>query len=567
MRTSAVLVVLAVIHSPPPVAAATIVATEAADVCSPSTDPCVIRDTVKPIDGAILDFGARRVEIVSPGKLDIGAGEVEVRCGELRTAVGETLVIDVRGPAGPDGSEGGFLTIVARRACSVGGAVCLTDAGCAGGTCTVGTGNVVLDGVVRADAAFPGLLAIEAAGSVSLMGQVVVSSTDAEGDGGFVDVLAYGGSITVDAAIEAVGGRLASGGEVVLTAGQDVIVRSSIDVSGGEFDGGVFSVEAGRDLGFSGAVHASATRLDGAGGEVSMSASRDLRLMGTAFVETDGGRSGSFSGDGGQQLYSSGRDLSVASGVVLRANGAKPEGRGGTISLVADGDATVGGLVDARAPNPTSGGGAIDVTACALTIVSGASISNDGVEGENVLTGRSSVRVEASSSILADPSSGANRVVYRDAGSRPQLSGTIVPPAVLELDPALPSCFGTPTTTHFSPTTTTPTTTTVTSPPRDCGDGLVTGSEECDGGSASWTVGRACRTDCTLVACGDPNDSGDLTAVDALFILRAAVEIEECDSCVCNVDASPGPPSSTDALRVLRAAVGAPIVLECPPCS
>lgn len=102
-----------------------------------------------------------------------------------------------------------------------------------------------------------------------------------------------------------------------------------------------------------------------------------------------------------------------------------------------------------------------------------------------------------------------------------------------------------------------------------CGNGAVEGSEECDDSDMSWSQGQACDESCMLVACGDPNNSDSLSAPDALFVLRAAVGLEACDSCVCNVDGSTGdnPVSASDALRVLRKAVGVNIALDCPACA
>jgi len=118
-------------------------------------------------------------------------------------------------------------------------------------------------------------------------------------------------------------------------------------------------------------------------------------------------------------------------------------------------------------------------------------------------------------------------------------------------------------------TTTMPTSTTTTTTDglRMCGNLTLEGAEQCDDGDVLWERGQACRADCSLVACGDPDDSGRLTASDALFILRAAVGVEVCDRCVCDVDSTSGPPRASDALRVLWVAVGLDIELRCPICA
>jgi hypothetical protein len=56
--------------------------------------------------------------------------------------------------------------------------------------------------------------------------------------------------------------------------------------------------------------------------------------------------------------------------------------------------------------------------------------------------------------------------------------------------------------------------------------------------------------------CGDPNASGDVTAVDALHVLRSATGLESmCRPVICDVDSN-GTVTATDALRVLQSAVG-----------
>jgi hypothetical protein len=114
----------------------------------------------------------------------------------------------------------------------------------------------------------------------------------------------------------------------------------------------------------------------------------------------------------------------------------------------------------------------------------------------------------------------------------------------------------TTTSTTVSSSTTITTSTTLLAP--ECGNGEIEAEEACDTGPEPWSDGRACTDTCEWLACGDPNGDGNASASDALFVLGAAVGLQTCDACVCNVDASSGgaPISSGDALRVLRAAVG-----------
>jgi len=75
--------------------------------------------------------------------------------------------------------------------------------------------------------------------------------------------------------------------------------------------------------------------------------------------------------------------------------------------------------------------------------------------------------------------------------------------------------------------------------------------------------------------CGDPIvdatvSAGGLafaiTPSDALFILQASVGLRTCELCVCDVTGD-GNVSATDALVVLRAAVDLPVSLMCPACT
>jgi hypothetical protein len=100
--------------------------------------------------------------------------------------------------------------------------------------------------------------------------------------------------------------------------------------------------------------------------------------------------------------------------------------------------------------------------------------------------------------------------------------------------------------------------------PATCKDGILDPDEECDDGVDWWLPGQACRVDCTLVPCGDVDDSGAVTAIDALMTLRTAVGIASCEPAVCNVDDSASPPTASDAFRILRVAVGVALELRCP---
>ncbi len=76
----------------------------------------------------------------------------------------------------------------------------------------------------------------------------------------------------------------------------------------------------------------------------------------------------------------------------------------------------------------------------------------------------------------------------------------------------------------------------------------------------------ACGTlDTSPPLCGDTSGDDEISAGDALTVLKRAVGTAECLNCVCDVNANGGV-TTTDALLVLRVAVGQSVVLGCPPC-
>lgn len=100
----------------------------------------------------------------------------------------------------------------------------------------------------------------------------------------------------------------------------------------------------------------------------------------------------------------------------------------------------------------------------------------------------------------------------------------------------------------------------------DCGNESVDDGEACDEGSAnSDDNGAWCGLDCTVTPCGSPvtRVEGDPSATDALYALRSAVALVTCDERVCDVN-DDGNVSASDALRILRLAVGTDVTLTCP---
>jgi hypothetical protein len=84
-------------------------------------------------------------------------------------------------------------------------------------------------------------------------------------------------------------------------------------------------------------------------------------------------------------------------------------------------------------------------------------------------------------------------------------------------------------------------------------------------GSVSTTTTTTTTTTLPAVVCGDYNGNGIMQIADALGVLRTAVGLVQCPSCVCDIDGN-GNNSIADALLALRLAVGLNVSTNCSPC-
>lgn len=514
---------------------------------------------------------------------------------------------------------------------------CLSDSDCSDGACSVGTASVAIDGRIFAsgnDHGGAGAIAITAADNITYSGVINVEGNARDNDGGIVRVRSGMGSVTGLARINATSGRFGTGGDVIIDAGHDVLSTKNIDARGGDFDGGLVHIKAGRDIGLTGSVTANSYAGEGYGGSVICEAGRNLSIGFGVRIDTSGhqGNEG-FCGDAGPQFYDAAGNATVETGATLEANGAAPDcagdflsiaasaditvhgtleagsvgehGSGGWIELnaghdlhlaresrldvgggtggagrteiVSANDATLLGTIDASAMTgevsgltgrsgsinvstsrdasvggdiqlagvafPGSRAGLLEIDSCSLTLVADGVITNETVAGRNHFIGRRAVVSERGNTTLAAPDSGINRVVFRDRARPPLLQGDTVPAALTILDERLEPC-------------------------RLCGNGEVDEGETCDAVATTPEEGSFCSDECQMLACGDPDNSGDVRASDALVVLGAAVGLRYCHPCVCNVDGKGGASqvTATDALHVLSFAVGLGRELVCPVC-
>ena len=98
-----------------------------------------------------------------------------------------------------------------------------------------------------------------------------------------------------------------------------------------------------------------------------------------------------------------------------------------------------------------------------------------------------------------------------------------------------------------------------------CGDGVIDSGEECDNGTGNSDLyAGGCLLSCMIPpACGDADDTGAVTVLDAQRVLFAAVGlISNCPPATCDVNGDTQV-NVTDAQITLAEAVGLPVSLSC----
>ncbi|HYC00801.1 MAG TPA: hypothetical protein VEC57_16835 [Candidatus Limnocylindrales bacterium] len=417
---------------------AVIVADSASDVCAAAADPCIVSQEVDVVDGSILDFGTRTVQIQGSGVFDFDTGDGVISCGSLVAAVSGNA-IKARGNADGGGSAGGAIEVQARRRCSLDSSVtCFVHADCAAasaGQCTSGTGTVSLDGRILGNADVPARVTVRAAGEIEILGQITVAATSSESDGGSISIYSELGSILIDDSVSATGGAFGSGGVVVLQAGADVDVDAVIDVNGGDFDGGVVTIFAAGNVSITEDITANATSGAGFGGEIDVQAGGDLAIVGGGSsnrlnLSTEGHQSSdNFAGDGGLQSYEAGGAIDVSQYVRFEANGSPPDGFGELISFFSGEETTIAGQIISKAKGGQGGGGNVELASDgAITLTSTASID---VTGQ--ASGGGEVRLDAAGDLdvsgTIDASGGNGGVAGRvlaESAANASVGGTLL---------------------------------------------------------------------------------------------------------------------------------------------
>jgi len=494
---------------------------EACDLClgdDATVDPCIIDKVIDPAEPKIYDLGSRGVRVIPGGQLVLVASTF--RCGSFSAETGTTPAVVV--PA--NGAAQGTFKLFARGICAndpsvtcqdhfacstgscVGGDVILdgaidgsgTDAanieiraaghidvlrtvdiggrgidGAGGGLDLRSDGDVSIGGTVDADGAYGGDISVDASGDVVIDGaDLSATAARGSGDGGIIDVRASGairisGATTLTTDGHRGQGDCGFGGEQRLDAGRSIFVADTAVMQangpGPDCDGGIVSLYADRDILFDGTMIVEGTGSDSAGGDILLDARGTVSLASTAHISARGGY-----GDG---RFDAVADLDVVLDGEVDLSATTSNGFGGVATIDANRQGQFSGYLVVAGES-----GVVDVAACTVELDGAGRIETTGTQGLNKLTGTEAIVVAAGTSLLADETSGENRLVHGDASSPPTLLGTVTPTPIVIYNAALPPC-------------------------RYCGNTVVDIGEECDDGN--YVAGDGCAPSCIIERCGD----------------------------------------------------------------
>lgn len=347
--------------------------------------------------------------------IDAGAGGVEV---------GDRAKIDVRGPSG---FAGGDVAIRSPGGCDLGGNILasapvrffLEEASGGGGSIDVDCGSVTvrekakLVSSLHGDAEGARLRIAATSGAVHLQEKALLSAPGVHGPTGGLSVVAKdrcivdGRVLTRGAAAEPMT-FVCEGFEV----GPTGVLDGGLGFSEAAAVGGVSVDTTGATTGeppadclIGGKVQANGV-FDG--GEIRFDCGTALEVVSGGLVSANGLEFGGYVGLAG------GTTLSVAAGATVSATGSGPRSESdGVIDLLAPGDVTIGGTVNADSQLDYDGG-TVSVEGCNVTVTADARVStNKGWQGRNTLTAHGTLQIDGRVSTTLDE--GTNVLVYRNA--------------------------------------------------------------------------------------------------------------------------------------------------------
>jgi len=346
----------------------------ASDVCAATANPCTIAGTRDVASGCHLDFGTRAVVVtgtlqsaLTGGSFALSAGTVNLTGGRIRS-VGST------------GAAGGNVTL------SVAGALVMSGSG---PTLDVG------------GAAGGGILSVTA-GSIDVRaGSVEADGTGSEACGGAITLRATSGPLLLAAPVHATGHFLCAGGQLDLS-GQRVEISASLNVSGGDYPGGIVVTADAGDI-----LVASTATIRASGEQIELGDGGDggpIALLGEAGNVTDGATP---EGEAGSIVIVAAGTLEIAATLSAQGNGGGSNG--GSIEIDAGGDATFAAHVRASGGGDAAGG-EIDVRSDGVVTVTGGKSmqANGGYFGGGAITLRDATSIVVAGTLEARGSTGGN---------------------------------------------------------------------------------------------------------------------------------------------------------------
>ena len=479
-------------------------ASTAAQIC-PGDGMCVVTQSFCIAANSTLDFGARDLVFEHHGQFEadgfvaIKAAKVNLMAVGGECAIvgsGTNVFIDASGDVtvGRDGNTTACIDVEGSDA----GSIDITA-----------QGAILVQGLLDAHASDDNAFG----GSVSLAGLQVTVDSKAQIDvrgGQFLDA----GTVDVDGTAHvtfrgAIQGKGNSGSDVTLTSEGDVdTTGSTLDLQGlnGGASGGLTidslgSVIVGGQLMMQGSSDG-----DGASdsGVIEVNADLDITIPATASIDLTGVPP---DGAAGEATFDAGRNIVQAAKINAKANGNL--GVGGVVELDAQGNSTLGDI-DVSGPGPDGSGGSVTAQAwCSLTLPAGRAITANGPLGITLLSSGGALAIAGTVQAGA-----SNTLEYRSPASL-SLTGSVTP-RTDHVDPSLTPCGG-----------------------NVCGDGLVTGAEQCEGTGACAAAGTTCTSCQCRVVCGDGLvGAGEMCDPPAT---GTCPDGESCTSaCQCNVQCGDG---------------------------
>jgi hypothetical protein len=361
-------------------------------------DPCIITADIDVPHLSDVDFGNRHVILQST--LDAGSGSFFLSAGRL------TIHPDGQFRAkGLVGLNGGDLDILVTGDIEVNGSLT--------------SGAFDLNGKSGGS-----LSLISETGSITGTGKIRASANTTEGDGGEL-ILSAGANIVLTGPIEAAGGPLGGGGAFAEFDALGNVNVSDLDFTGGDLGGGDIFIDAGGDVTLGEADFRG--RNAGDGGDIGVMAGGSIEILGELFLKSGSLLDSAFGGvldfDASQDRIhvaptgsivltgsACGGDLTFDAPVIfvegpIEAYGIGSLSCGGVVDMFADDDLTLNGPI--RADGGSGGGPFIDLFS--LGSIDILSDVNGDSAGTGIHTG--SVRVDASGPVQI----GATATVSTDA--------------------------------------------------------------------------------------------------------------------------------------------------------